>query len=62
MQRLAKELTALSNDLPINCSSSVFVRADEDQLECWQMLITGGHSSNFQLQPPGLHVLAPVVC
>ena len=41
MQRLAKELVGLTNDLPVNRSSSVFVRADEDQLELWQVLITG---------------------
>ena len=54
MQRLAKELTSLSNDLPINRSSSVFVRADEDHLECWQMLITGRSCSICpQVQPCG---------
>ena len=51
MQRLAKELTALSNDLPVNRSSSVFVRADEDQLECWQMLITGQPGPTFSMEP-----------
>jgi len=39
--RLAQETGALANSLPLNDSSSVFVRVDEDRIDVMSALITG---------------------
>lgn len=46
MVRLGKEVASLNNDLPLNPSSSVFVRVDEQNMTLWQALITGVPLSN----------------
>lgn len=56
MVRLGKEVASLNNDLPLNPSSSVFVRVDEQNMTLWQALITGQH-----LHPLLLH-LAAILC
>ncbi len=39
--RLGKEIAGLNNDLPLNPTSSVFVRVDEQNVTLWRALITG---------------------
>ncbi len=39
--RLGKEIAGLNNDLPLNPTSSVFVRVDEQNCSLWRALITG---------------------
>lgn len=39
--RLGKEIAGLNNDLPLNPTSSVFVRVDEQNSSLWRALITG---------------------
>lgn len=41
MVRVGKEVAGLNMDLPLNPSSSVFVRIDEQNMTLWQALITG---------------------
>jgi hypothetical protein len=45
MVRLAKEVASLNMDLPLNPSSSVFVRIDEQNMTLWQALITGDNAA-----------------
>lgn len=42
--RLGKEVASLNVDLPLNPSSSVFARVDEQNMTLWQALITGAHA------------------
>lgn len=39
--RVGKEVASLNVDLPLNPSSSVFVRVDEQNMTLWQAVITG---------------------
>ncbi len=39
--RVGKELAGMAADLPLNVSSSVFLRVDEKQMMLWKALITG---------------------
>ena len=39
--RIGKELAGLAASLPINLSSSVFVRVDQTHMTLWKALITG---------------------
>ena len=39
--RIAQELASLSDSLPLNFSSSVFLRSDEDNVQMVKALITG---------------------
>ncbi len=39
--RVGKEVASLGTDLPLNPSSSVFIRVDEQNMVLWQALITG---------------------
>lgn len=41
MQRLVQELASLSSNLPLELSSSVFLRVDSDRPDVMQALITG---------------------
>lgn len=40
--RVGKELAGMAADLPLNMSSSVFLRVDEKHMMLWKALITGG--------------------
>ena len=40
--RVGKELVGMAADLPLNASSSVFLRVDEKHMMLWKALITGG--------------------
>ena len=42
--RLGKEIAGLNSDLPLNPTSSVFVRVDEQNVTVWRALITGESS------------------
>lgn len=42
--RVGKELAGMAADLPLNASSSVFLRVDEKHMMLWKALITGGAS------------------
>ena len=39
--RVGKELAGMAADLPLNVSSSVFVRVDQSRMMLWKALITG---------------------
>ena len=39
--RVGKELAGMTADLPLNVSSSVFLRVDEKQMMLWKAIITG---------------------
>ena len=39
--RVGKELAGMVADLPLNVSSSVFLRVDEQHMMLWKALITG---------------------
>lgn len=39
--RVGKELAGMAADLPLNVSSSVFLRVDETHMMLWKALITG---------------------
>lgn len=39
--RVGKELAGMAVDLPLNVSSSVFLRVDEEHMMLWKALITG---------------------
>lgn len=39
--RVGKELAGMAADLPLNASSSVFLRVDEKHMMLWKALITG---------------------
>jgi len=41
VMRIAQELSTMSTSLPLNQSSSVFVRTDEDKIHFMTALITG---------------------
>eukprot|EP00049_Salpingoeca_infusionum_P003548 m.67767 g.67767 ORF g.67767 m.67767 type:complete len:750 (-) comp12171_c1_seq1:140-2389(-) len=41
MKRIARELSSLSTDLPVNFASSIFLRIDEDRMDVLQALIIG---------------------
>jgi len=41
IQRIAKELGALTSSLPLCTSSSIFMRTDEDRIDYMTVLITG---------------------
>ena len=43
--RIAKEVGSLGTDLPLNPSSSVFLRVDEQNMVLWQALITGARAA-----------------
>ncbi len=45
--RVGKELAGMAADLPLNVSSSVFLRVDEKQMMLWKALITGTKLSNW---------------
>jgi len=47
MVRVGKELASLTVDLPLNYSSSVFVRVDEENLTLWRALITGPEGTPY---------------
>lgn len=51
MVRVGKEVAGLNMDLPLNPSSSVFVRVDEQNMTLWQALITGAPTLYRQLRP-----------
>ncbi len=42
--RVGKELAGMAADLPLNVSSSVFLRVDEKHMMLWKALITGTHT------------------
>ena len=46
--RVGKELAGMAVDLPLNVSSSVFLRVDETHMMLWKALITGMSSSALQ--------------
>ncbi len=39
--RVGKELAGMAADLPLNMSSSVYLRVDEKHMMLWKALITG---------------------
>ena len=45
--RVGKELAGMAADLPLNVSSSVFLRVDEKQMMLWKAIITGTKLSNW---------------
>ena len=45
--RIAQELSSLSSSLPLNLSSAVFVRSDEDNVVLMQALITGPEDTPY---------------
>ena len=47
MKRLAQELATCSTSLPLNESSSIFVRFDTDRIDVMKVLITGTHFNYF---------------
>ena len=46
--RLGKEIAGLNSDLPLNPTSSVFVRVDEQNVTLWRALITGERPGRSQ--------------
>ncbi|CAL8462440.1 g1973 [Coccomyxa elongata] len=48
MVRVGKEVAGLNMDLPLNPSSSVFVRIDEQNMTLWQALITGPANTPYE--------------
>ena len=52
--RVGKELAGMAADLPLNMSSSVFLRVDEKHMMLWKALITGGFWVLFLLLIPGI--------
>uniref|UniRef100_A0A7E4VTD5 UBC core domain-containing protein n=1 Tax=Panagrellus redivivus TaxID=6233 RepID=A0A7E4VTD5_PANRE len=47
MRRLAQEAITLSNSLPLSASSSVFLRACEERLDVFKVLITGPEGTPY---------------
>ncbi|KAL0054327.1 hypothetical protein WJX82_007206 [Trebouxia sp. C0006] len=45
--RVGKELAGMAADLPLNVSSSVFLRVDEKQMMLWKALITGPEDTPY---------------
>lgn len=45
--RVGKEVASLNVDLPLNPSSSVFVRVDEQNMTLWQAVIIGKHLQRY---------------
>ncbi|XP_065835083.1 probable ubiquitin-conjugating enzyme protein 17 [Oscarella lobularis] len=45
--RIAQELSSLSSSLPLTCSTSVFVRTDDDQINLMKALITGPEDTPY---------------
>ena len=54
--RVGKELAGMAADLPLNMSSSVYLRVDQKHMMLWKALITGGCWALF----PSLHIPAPL--
>ena len=48
MKRIKAELSSLITDLPIFSGGSVFVRVDEDRIDCMKFLITGPEGTPYE--------------
>ena len=48
MKRIKTELSSLVTDLPIFSGGSVFVRVDEDRMDCIKFLITGPQDTPYE--------------
>jgi baculoviral IAP repeat-containing protein 6 len=47
MKRLAREISSLMDSLPVHYSSSVFMRVDENKMNCMKVLITGPEDTPY---------------